>query len=342
MAELVSILIPLYNAEKWLGETVDSALLQTWPHKEIIIVDDGSTDNSLQLAKQYESKIVKVVFQENRGAAAARNKALEYAQGDYIQWLDADDLLARDKIEQQLKAIPNEGNPMVLLTSSWAQFYYRHKNAKFRPDNLWRDLEPVDWLMTKFNENVFMNPAVWLVSRELTELAGPWDARTAPDDDGEYIARVVISSEKVKFVPEARCYYRKSNPGSLSKDLSDKALEGIFLSITQCIGYLRSLEDSERTRSACLRLLQDNMRRLSQCRADTLKKVNHLAAELGGRLLPPTLNWKYSLAEKIVGPNCARIAKRVSVMLRQSIAWNWDKLLYNLSKNKSGLDTRMQ
>ena len=75
-----------------------------------------------------------------------------------------------------------------------------------------------------------MNPAVWLVSRKLTDLAGPWDKRTAPDDDGEYLCRVIVNSEKVKFVSEARSYYRKSNPKSLCSDLSEKALEGVFLS----------------------------------------------------------------------------------------------------------------
>ena len=104
MSVLVSILIPSYNAEEWIEETIQSALSQTWPRKEIIIVDDGSTDNSLRIAKEYESNSVKVISQENSGAAVARNKALEYAQGDYIQWLDADDLLAPDKIEKQLRS----------------------------------------------------------------------------------------------------------------------------------------------------------------------------------------------------------------------------------------------
>ena len=72
MTELVSILIPCYNAEKWLKETIESALSQTWPNKEIIIVDDGSTDNSLMIASQYESNLVKVISQENKGAPAAQ------------------------------------------------------------------------------------------------------------------------------------------------------------------------------------------------------------------------------------------------------------------------------
>jgi glycosyltransferase involved in cell wall biosynthesis len=105
MACLVSILIPVFNAEKWIRENIESALSQTWERKEIIIIDDGSTDNSLQIEKKYESNIVKVISQEKMESAVARNRALEYAQGDYIQWLDADDLLSPDKIEKQLRAL---------------------------------------------------------------------------------------------------------------------------------------------------------------------------------------------------------------------------------------------
>ena len=105
MDELVSIIIPAYNAECWISNTILSALSQTWPKKEIIIVDDGSTDNTLTAARRFESEILKVVAQQNKGASAARNKGLRFAQGNYIQWLDADDILAPDKISHQLKRI---------------------------------------------------------------------------------------------------------------------------------------------------------------------------------------------------------------------------------------------
>ena len=159
MTELVSILIPTYNAEKWISDTIKSALNQTWPHKEIIVVDDGSTDSTLQIASEFESKSVKILTQENMGACAARNKALVFAGGDYIQWLDADDLLARDKIAQQLNKRDTGRDSRILLTSTWAKFFFRHQKAKFIPNSLWNDLSPVEWLTIKFIENEWMNPA---------------------------------------------------------------------------------------------------------------------------------------------------------------------------------------
>ena len=85
MKPVVSILIPAYNAERWLAETIRSALGQTWPNKEIVVVDDGSRDRTLSIARQFASKCVSVVTQENQGASAARNRAFELCQGDYIR-----------------------------------------------------------------------------------------------------------------------------------------------------------------------------------------------------------------------------------------------------------------
>jgi len=332
MGMLVSIIIPSYNAEKWLSETIESALSQTWAHKEVIIVDDGSTDHSLQIAQEFESRSVKVVSQENKGAAAARNRGLEYAQGDYIQWLDADDLLALDKIEKQMREVNSVKNPKILLSSSWASFYYRTENAEFKPTNLWRDADPVEWLITKFRENVWMSGDAWLVSRKLTELAGPWDERISYDDDGEYFTRVIMASEKIRFVPEARSYYRKSNRFSLSRNLSKKALDSLWLSQSLCIGYLRSLEDSKRTRDACLKYLQDSRLNYYPEYHDLWEKADDIARKLGGMLPPPVFNWKITLMKNIVG---LRLAKRIHnflSMLRTSIIGSWDQILCNLSK----------
>src|SRR5258708_4364352 len=101
MKPLVSILIPAYNAQKWIVATIESAIAQTWGRKEIIIVDDGSTDQTLAVARRFASKDILVVTQKNQGASAARNHAFSLSQGDYIQWLDADDLLSANKIAKQ-------------------------------------------------------------------------------------------------------------------------------------------------------------------------------------------------------------------------------------------------
>ena len=134
MKPLVSILIPAYNSEEWVADAIRSAIAQTWQRKEIIVVDDGSSDGTAEVAQRFASKDVTVVSTKNQGAAAARNHALQLSKGDYIQWLDADDLLAPDKIERQLAALREGDSKRVLLSSPWAYFNYRTRpRGSIRP-----------------------------------------------------------------------------------------------------------------------------------------------------------------------------------------------------------------
>src|SRR5271165_944261 len=168
MKPLVSILIPAYNAEETIAYTIQCAVAQTWQHKEIIVVDDGSRDHTAEIVRRFASKEVAVVFKENEGAAATRNRALRLSQGDYIQWLDHDDLLSPDKIERQLAALREVDSKRILLSSPWTPFYYRIRHARFVHNSLCQDLSPVEWLLRKMGENLHMQTATWLTSRELT------------------------------------------------------------------------------------------------------------------------------------------------------------------------------
>jgi glycosyltransferase involved in cell wall biosynthesis len=253
MKPLVSILIPCYNSELWLAQTLESALGQTWSNIEVILVDDGSTDNSLSIAKSYESCTVKVISQENQGASAARNRALKEAHGDFIQYLDADDLLALDKIERQLNILGFDGNSNSVAAGEWARFYKLPSESVFATQSLWLDLSPVDWLVIAWKENLMMHPAAWLVSRYITNLAGDWNESISLNDDGEYFCRVVLASKDIKFCWGAKSYYRSGTCGSLSSLKSRKAWDSAFLSVELCTKQLLAKENSDRTRyvAAC-------------------------------------------------------------------------------------------
>ncbi len=117
MQPLVSIIIPFYNAERYLSATLQSAIDQTWNNKEIIVVDDGSTDRSIELITNFKSDKVKLYQQQNKGAAAARNLGLSHAKGEYVQFLDADDLLSKDKIEKQVLALQNHPDQVAVCST---------------------------------------------------------------------------------------------------------------------------------------------------------------------------------------------------------------------------------
>lgn len=316
MPDLVSILIPAYNAARWIRQTLESALGQTWPKCEVIVVDDESSDDTLRLARAYESASVKVVAQPHGGASVARNTALSFAQGGYIQWLDADDLLAPDKITNQLDGADRGLDSLTLLSGAYGTFYYSRQRARFRPSALWRDLAPVDWLVTKFMEGAWMHPAVFLVSRKLSDAGGPWNSALSLDDDGEYYARIVAASERVRFVEDARSYYRIGNFSSLSTGVSTTACRSLLTSQMSSIGHLLSLEDSERTRRACVRYLQTWFG-LYYPEMDTLvDEAVSRARLLGGELAPPELSWKYALIQTLCGWKTAKKWRRTAPKLK--------------------------
>lgn len=331
MKQLVSILIPAYNAEKWIGMTIESAIKQTWPNKEIIIVDDGSTDKTLSIIKKYESPTIKIISQQNKGASAARNTALEQAQGDWIQWLDSDDILAQDKIEKQIKKANIYNSDEILYSSAFGLFYYNYKKSKFYPDNLWQDLKPVEWMIIKFRDNLWMSMNAWLISRNLINVAGKWNENLSLNDDGEYVCRIISACKEIIFVKEACSYCRISNINSLSSQRSYEACASQYLSHKYCIKKLCDMENSERTRNASLNSLQECLLHYYYDYPDLKEKVFKLAKELGGELHDPNLRRECRYIQKVLGLSAALKMQKTLPKLKKIVYKNYDRLLYMLS-----------
>jgi len=326
---LVSILIPAFNAEPWIAKTIESAIAQTWPCKEIIVVDDGSTDQTLAIARKFASRNVAVISKANQGAAATRNHALSLSQGDYIQWLDADDLLSADKVAKQMEVAAQCQDARTLLSSEWGYFAYRLERANFRPSALWCDLSPVEWLLRKLSRDLHMQTATWLVSRKLTDAAGTWDTRLLSDDDGEYFCRVLLASKDIRFVPQAKVFYRVSPASRLSYiGQSDRKKDAMLLSMRLHVNYLRSLEDSDRTRKACRTYLQNWLINFYPERPDIVQDLQELAQELGGRLEVPRLRWKYAWIAPLCGWKVAKHAQFAFPQLKASALRRWDGVMH--------------
>jgi glycosyltransferase involved in cell wall biosynthesis len=331
MVPLVSILIPAYNAQQWIADTIASALAQTWTKKEIIVVDDGSSDQTLYIARQFASKTVHIVTQANQGASAARNTAFSICQGDYIQWLDADDLLDPDKVEKQVRKLDDCPTRRTLLSGAWGYFMYRKKKAQFSPTSLWCDLTPLEWMLRKMGENLHMQTDNWLVSRELSTAAGPWDVRLWRDNDGEYFCRVILASDGIQFVPDAKSYYRMAGFKSVSYvGGSNKKLESLFLSMKLHMHYLRLMEDSPRTRLACLHYIQTWLHEFYPYRLDIVQELQKITTELGGQFEESRLSWKYNWILRLFGRSLARRAQLLMPKLKASCIIAWDKAMFQI------------
>lgn len=117
---LVSILIPCFNAENWIAQAIESALAQTWPDKEVIVVDDGSTDHSLDIIRRFEGRIHWETG-PNRGGNAARNRLLELANGEWLQYLDADDYLLPEKIRRQAEFVADHPEADIVYSPTYCE-----------------------------------------------------------------------------------------------------------------------------------------------------------------------------------------------------------------------------
>jgi glycosyltransferase involved in cell wall biosynthesis len=246
---LISILIPCHNAAPWIAATLESALAQTWPNKEIIVVDDGSTDGSAAIAQTYAGRGVLLVTQENRGAAAARNHALRKAHGEFIQFLDADDLISSDKISTQA-ALLSARPPGTIASCAWGRFADDPATARFIDKEVFRDFAPIDFLVFAARTGAMMHPSAWLVPRAVAERAGPWDESLTLNDDGEYFCRVLLASAGVGFTASAHSYYRSGLPGSLSQRRDERSRRSLFHSLELIEQSLLAHEDSPRMRRA--------------------------------------------------------------------------------------------
>jgi hypothetical protein len=176
-----------------------------------------------------------------------------------------------------------------------------------------------------------MQTATWLVSRELTEAAGPWDARLLGDDDGEYFARVINASNGVRFVPQSKVYYRITPSSRLSHiGRSNKKMEAQFLGMKLQIEYLRAREDSERIRAACANYLQTWLHNFYPNRPDLVQEAQQLAVSLGGRLSIPKASWKYAWIEKLFGFAAAKHTQLYYNRGKSSALRAWDKVMYSV------------
>ena len=261
---------------------------------------------------------------------------LSLAKGDYIQWLDADDLLSPDKVANQMAAAAKSESKRTLFSSGWGYFMHRPSNAQFSPTTLWCDLAPVEWMVRKWEGNHHMQTATWLVSRELSMAAGPWDTRLLGDDDGEYFSRVIRASDGIKFVPEAKVFYRITGSGRLSFiGRSNKKIDAQFLGMKTQIGYLRSMADNERVRSACVNYLQTWLIHFHPERPDIVEEARQIAAALGGQLTLPRLSWKYAWIKNIFGWSAAKSAQLNYNGHKTALKTKWDKAMARFERRQA-------
>lgn len=237
----ISVIIPVYNAEKTILETIQSVQNQTFSDFELIIIDDGSTDQSLALVQSINDERVKVYSHQNGGVSRARNLGIAKAQGEFIAFLDNDDLWSANKLELQLQALQN--NPEAGVAYSWNCYIDESGSSNFaaRPfhfqGNVYGDL-----LLSNF----LLNGSNPLVRREAIEAVGGFNPDLSAVADWDFYLRLAAQWNFV-VVPQYQIFYRKSSASMTSKVDAVKA-EGLQM-LNHCFQTAPAISQAARNAS---------------------------------------------------------------------------------------------
>jgi len=291
----VSIIIPVYNSEKYIKECICSVLNQSHKNLEIIIINDGSTDKSFEIVQTFQDSRIKLLSQKNRGAASARNLGLHHASGELIQFLDSDDILDKDKIKEQITLYNNEKNKdNTLYIGAWNII----KDGKILSPSsnqieVWHDYDnPMEILLDFIFNNCCMPHHSYMIPQSLIKISGLWNETLSMNDDGEYMARIISQSKKIKFSPRSLSFYR-STPNSLSKRISPKAATSQIKSLIMTSEVLKEYH-SPRTQEGIYQMITSNIYKLyPYYRAQRKEGEKYLKKTLGDVPIKyPSLNYK--------------------------------------------------
>lgn len=235
---IISVIIPVYNGEKTIETTIQSILNQSFSDLELIIINDGSQDNTLELVEGIQDHRLKVFSYPNAGLSASRNRGIEHASGEYISFIDADDLWTPDKLEAQLKAL--QDNPKAGVAYSWT--HYIDESGQFRrrgsyisaTGNVYAKLLLVNFLESGSN---------LLIRRQVLAEIGKFDESLFAVEDWDMWLRLAARYDFI-CVPSPQILYRLSNNSMSANIFKQEAaslivLERAFQQAPESLRYLK-------------------------------------------------------------------------------------------------------
>ena len=209
---LISVIIPAFNSEKTIYETIESVLNQTWRNLELIVVNDGSQDSTLDVVTSIKDPRLKVLSYTNAGVSASRNRGTSQAEGEFISFLDADDLWTLDKLEAQLKAL--QDNPQAGVAYSWTD--HIDENSQFLRAGSHYTING-DVYAELLKNNFLANGSNILVRTQALKEVGGFNQSFTPADDWDMYLRLASRYHFVA-VPSPQILYRITST-SLSSNI---------------------------------------------------------------------------------------------------------------------------
>jgi glycosyltransferase involved in cell wall biosynthesis len=323
---LVSVIIPAYNAEKYIADAIQCVLNQTWRNIELIIVNDGSTDNTENVIRNFlEDKRITYITQANIGCSGAKNVGLSLTTGDFIQYLDADDILSLDKIEEQVKILHNEPFTIAICKTKIFHEKLGDNREEIDSDLLYTTNDPFGFALNLYGlngRNGMIQPNAFLISRQLSDVIGDWDTTISPspDEDGEYFCRAILKAHSICITAGIN-YYRKPlfSKNSLSTKRDHLHAKGLLGSLILKTNNLLAIENSERVKKTMAVHFASFIYSYNPLYPDLSKKAEEYIYGIGLKKIPAVGGTKFKKAVLLIGfKNALKIKEYVlSKILRR-------------------------
>jgi glycosyltransferase involved in cell wall biosynthesis len=310
---LVSIIIPVYNKVAYLRETLDSALRQTYENIEIVLVDDGSSDGSFEILKEYFEKYperIILIDQENQGVSVATNVGIQAAKGEYIQFLDADDLLSSDKIENQIRLL--EGKPTFFMAScEWVMFQENPNSYTKIPYGVFQSFDKgIDLLLKFWSHQEMMAVSSFLTHKSLVEKAGAWNESLKINQDGEFFCRILTHCDGILFEPNGKVFYRRPTETNVSQQKSEMAFQSLLDSYKCYEMEVLRIHDSKHVRIALKKVYQKFIYDAFPKYPELIKEAQSKIKSLGVKESTYIGGPKFRTISKLIGFNFALRLKK--------------------------------
>jgi glycosyltransferase involved in cell wall biosynthesis len=321
---LVSVIIPAFNAENYIEETLKSVVNQTWTHLQIIVVNDGSTDNTEKKTLPFLSdKRIIYVNQQNKGSISARNKGLSLATGDYIQYLDADDVLSLDKISKQITVLKAKtAYEIAICRTKVFSETIGDRDEEISSEFLHDTTDTFAFVLDLYGlkgKPGMIQPNAFLISRELAKSVGPWEQRVAPSyaDDDEYFCRVMLRSSAIYFTEGINFYRKLDSKKNLSNQHSYEHAKGALTAFQLKSKNLLFIENSERVKKVIARMFAGFIYLYAQAYPDLSAQAEKTIYALNLRRLPLVGGKRFQNLSMLIGfKNALRIRSLLQSKIR--------------------------
>jgi len=220
MVKLVSIIVPCFNAERWIRDAIESCFQQSYPRIEVIVIDDGSTDRSLEIIKSYQSKIIWETG-HNKGGNYARNRGFSLSKGEYIQYLDADDYFAPHKIEKQVKCLEETNADIVYGDVTYQHHLPEDKIVLEQANFFGISGEHTDVLESLLAYGC-LPPVAYLFRREIILKSRGWDETLKAGQDRDFLISLLLENAQIVYQFGFDSFYRRY--GNVTVSTANKRL----------------------------------------------------------------------------------------------------------------------